>query len=300
MFQAAASSQLKVLRLLGERFYHEHEDYGSSIWCLEHVFSASFNIRDASSSAVSTILHSFLVYIKALLRASGHPDPCHDRHLAKLLGFREVSPHMFVVYSGTPLASFAKEVRKHSGFDSQAQDEVILHGPDLHRIIKMWIPVHIRLRGSEENIACRRSRVFFPCVPYVALGTCGRSRAQCYNEHVQSLELTGEWFTARLRIVLQQVMVYQAHNDSSRRKQTRFVFPSEICPSAIADHESDILGIGSMSFTSHSSLQATSSAQSRLSTGLIYLRLKRLFPLSGNGLGTSFSPSCRAPRTFRS
>ena len=207
MFQAIASREYKTLRVLGERFYHEHADFASCLLCLEHVFSTPFNLQNASTSDVAVILQSFLVYIRTLYLVLGHPDPCRDRSLPKLFGFQQSSPDMFLVYDGTRLM---EEVLRQRVLISKENDGVSVRGPDLRNIIQSWIRRHILLRGTNENVSCRNSPAYSPCAAYVMLGECGRLGGDCYNAHLQSGDLIMEGLSLRVRIILQQILVYQA------------------------------------------------------------------------------------------
>ncbi|THH32624.1 hypothetical protein EUX98_g1581 [Antrodiella citrinella] len=206
MFQLIAARNYSSLQALGERFHTVHNDFISAMLCLDHAFSTTLNMQNASPSEVSTLLQSFLLYAKGLARIAFHWDPAHKTDLQRLFGFSEISANVFLVPKRTRL--YHEVLKRKRIITTEEEAGITLRGQDLGQVIRTWIQGHLSSRARNENLACRNARAYFPCSAFIVFGDCARA-GDCYNAHVPAASLDTDWFHCRIRINFQQILVYQ-------------------------------------------------------------------------------------------
>lgn len=205
MFQAIADRKYSLLRVLGVRLQNEHQDLISALLCFDHLFSLPLNLQNASVSDMAVILEAFLLYNRGLSRIAYHRNPCQDPGFQRLFGFRESTPNMFSVHHGTLL----KEALLNSRILATTEEAgVVVRGLDLSVVLTRSIHNHLLARTRNENLMCRHARAYSPCAAFTVLGECARG-GECWSAHIPSNLLDADWFHCRIRIVFQQILVYQ-------------------------------------------------------------------------------------------
>lgn len=205
MFQHIAARKFSPLMALGLRFHKKHNDSISALLCFDHRFSMPFNFQDTPASELSPILTAFLIYAKGLSRVAFHWNPCQDEHFQRLFGFSEFSADRFLVHDDTLLKNVVLDA---SVLISVEENGVGIRAWDLQHILTQWIRNHMVKRVQNENLLCRHARAYSPCVAFTVLGECVRG-GECYHAHLPGASLDSDWFHHRVRIVLQQILVYQ-------------------------------------------------------------------------------------------
>ena len=201
MFQLISKGDYKHLRALGERLYHGCQDSISALLCFDHFFSMPFNLQELSTSGLATVLASFLLYTKGLTSIAFHRTASSDPRFQRLFGFQQASANMFLVFRGSLLAT---EILKNSRI-LVTKDEagIVVRGVDLDWMLNNWMRSHLVLRIKNHS-----ARAFSPCIPYTMIGDCYRG-SDCRHAHLAATSLTSDWFHCRIRIIFQQILVYQ-------------------------------------------------------------------------------------------
>lgn len=207
MFRAIVSKDPQHLRVLGERFHQRHKNEAAALLCLDHAFTCRLDLEYASQADVMTTLKHFLLYSRLLLHFASQPQLSSLAAIQRLFGFTsEVdSEDFFVVHQDTLL---------YASCNSRALPSIQLHEQgiavlrtELDFLLRQQLRDHLCIRVTEENQMCRNGKAFHPCIAHVAFSRCSRIE-HCPLDHVPSEKFDVEFFNLRVRIVLQQILIY--------------------------------------------------------------------------------------------
>ncbi|RDB28998.1 TPR and ankyrin repeat-containing protein 1 [Hypsizygus marmoreus] len=205
MFIAILSDQKLELARLGETFFRA-QSFPSAILCLDHYFMRFPSTKMMPVQELGKMLQLFLDYVRLLHELAFKVDPLTTASVAKMFGFRRSSGDDFII----PIDTFLYRNLVKTNFPSARHSslgEISISGWDLSRTLRRAICDHIRQRISEENEVVQRSPQFSPCLTFIAFGYC--NRIECPNEHTHSSLLTNDWYNARIRVHLQQMLILQ-------------------------------------------------------------------------------------------
>ncbi|KAJ7171695.1 hypothetical protein C8R43DRAFT_874648, partial [Mycena crocata] len=210
MFQAIADGEVSKLQLLGRSFF-ENENPAAATLCLDHSFTNLPRIQALRADAVAQNLELFLIYVKLLHHFAFNVDPSNSAVAEKLFGYRREGEKNYYIPQGTFL---------HHGLGNRSSDGPITSS-DLRKMFHDLLSDHLAKRVRDENQICRIARaVQGPCLTFAIFnGHCNRSN--CPQEHVLASLLNSEQYNLRVRIHLQQILIYQSLHrvidDSERR-----------------------------------------------------------------------------------
>jgi hypothetical protein len=220
MFQAIILGKSGRLQQLG-RIFHQDHNKAAALLCLDHIFATPPHIQEATIQHTISLLAMFITYTRLLHDIANLVEPCNDLLVQKLFAFQVSREDMFSVFPG---ASLYREVDNQQEPPFHEKDgKRSVSRRDLSRILKNYLAERLRSRIMEENDICRRAKVFSPCLNAL-LGTC--TRTECPRDHVDPAILNPDWYNLRVRIHLQQILVFQnlhfVNLGTERGKQRRY------------------------------------------------------------------------------
>jgi hypothetical protein len=227
MFQAIISGNSDRLQQLG-LIFHKKQNKAAELLCLDHIFNTPPRIQGATIQHTISSLAMFYSYSRLLHDIANLADPCHDSLVQKLFAFQVSREDMFSIFRS---ASLHREVDDQQERLFHEQDgKLSVSRVDLSRVLKTYLGERLRSRITEENDICRRAKLFSPCLNAL-LGTCVRT--DCPRDHVDPAILNPDWYNLRVRIHLQQILVFQNSHfvilGSERGKQRMYVAQRIYC-----------------------------------------------------------------------
>lgn len=207
MFRAIVAQNPQQLRIMGERFHRWHKDDAAALLCLDHAFTCPLELERASQADLMIILKDFLLYSQLLLGFASQRQPSSLPAVQRLFGFTSEadSEHFLVVRKGTILYDRCIQcaltsIRPHE------QDIAVIR-TELDSLLRRLLRDHLSVRVTGENELCRNAKAFRPCIVHAAFSRCARID-YCPLDHISADKFDVEFFNLRVRIVLQQIMIY--------------------------------------------------------------------------------------------
>ncbi|KAJ6573822.1 hypothetical protein DFH09DRAFT_1361892 [Mycena vulgaris] len=204
MFQAIANRETSRLQLLGESF-SKRDNAEVSLLCLDHCFANPPKIQALQVDAVAKILQVFYTYVRLLHYFAFNVDPCSSSVAEKLFGYRREGETNFLIPQGTFLYLALP--------DRSANGNILLTGAELRMLFNQSLRDRLARRVRDENEMCRITKAFEgPCLTFALFnGHC--NRGNCPQEHVLASSFNSQEYNLRVRIHLQQILIYQSlHN----------------------------------------------------------------------------------------
>lgn len=213
MFQAIISGDQVTLLQLGQHFLHLRTDIGTaaSLLCFDHVFSSSMTLDGISTSLIAIKLAEFLPYVQTLQKLAAIPYPRLNKVNQILFGFCSQTETEYLLPNQT---SLYPRLRDHSA--AVVEQGIIVTRWELDRIIKSVLNNLLRSKVNELMNICRRASAFRPpCLSYL-FGRCLKN--ECSRAHIDIRSYGANDYNVRLRIQLQQILIYQTVHVSERNK----------------------------------------------------------------------------------
>lgn len=207
MFRAMIADDFAALLELGERFHRWHENDAAALRCLDHVFTGLPKLLVASALEVTSSLHHFLLYVRLLQGFLSKVYSCDNEDIQRLVGFEAATEDLFLVPRETYLFSCCNH-RSTPSLRPTDQGVLVLRW-EIERLFKQILRARLHQKVVGENDLCRRLRSLQPCLAFVASGRCVRLEAgECPLEHLPAEAHNLELYNLRVRIVLQQILIY--------------------------------------------------------------------------------------------
>ncbi|KAJ7451097.1 hypothetical protein FB451DRAFT_1566339 [Mycena latifolia] len=204
MFQAISRREFSHLEPLGEIF--EAANQAAALLCLDHCFTTPPEIQELQVAGIASKLQAFLAYVK-LLNIFTWMDPCHLPIVGKLFGFIRQGEDSFLIPEGTFLHSTLR-YQDHPACRRSAETNIVLSGYELRDVYHRTLKERLRRRVQEENELCKKTRAFSPCLVFAIFdGYC--NRGDCPQEHISAELIDTQQYNLRVRIHLQQIMIFQ-------------------------------------------------------------------------------------------
>ncbi|KAJ7139425.1 hypothetical protein C8R44DRAFT_764441 [Mycena epipterygia] len=204
MFQAINRREISKLEPLGEIF--EESNPAAALLCLDHCFTNPPKIQALQVDGVADKLQTFHSYVK-LLNFFTWADPCNFPIVEKLFGFVRQGEDSFWIPESTFLHSALRQ-QNHPACRRSVQESVVLSGSELKDIFHRALKDRLLTRVVEENEACKRAHAFSPCLVFSVFdGHC--NRVDCPHEHIPAALISAQHYNLRVRIHLQQILIYR-------------------------------------------------------------------------------------------
>jgi hypothetical protein len=199
------SGDHKQLRDLGQAFAR-NQNYSAALLCLDHFFKTIPRFQSSDCHQVADILAIFTTYVSFLRDTAHNPDPCHDVSIRRLFGFRLENENEFFLPSNTFLNHRLMEHRMP--IIRLVGEGAMVSGHILGRLLLNCLSDRLRDVILREDSICHTTKAFTPCLSYIASGNC--YRVECPQIHVDVTSLQPSWYNMRVRIHLQQILIFQA------------------------------------------------------------------------------------------
>ncbi|KAJ6573853.1 hypothetical protein DFH09DRAFT_1311930 [Mycena vulgaris] len=204
MFQAIGRREFSQLEPLGEAF--EATNPAAALLCLDHCFTNRPELQELQVDGVASKLQAFLAYAK-LLNTFTWMDPCHWPVVEKLFGYVRQGENTFSIPAGTFLHSALRQ-QDHPAFHRSAEQNILLSGSELRDVFHRTLKDRLRRRVQAENDVCKQTRAFSPCLVFAMFdGQCNRD--DCPHEHLPMALIDAQQYNLRVRIHLQQILIFQ-------------------------------------------------------------------------------------------
>ncbi|KAJ7171712.1 hypothetical protein C8R43DRAFT_1231226 [Mycena crocata] len=204
MFQSICRREIPKLELLGEEF--EATNPVAALVCLDLVFTNPPKIQALHVDGVAKKLQTFYTYVR-LLNLFTWADPCHWHLAEKLCGYVRQGENDFLIPEGTFLHSVLRQ-QNHPAFHTSIEENVVIAGSELRDVFRRSLINRLEQRVQQENEMCKRTKAFTPCLLFSVFdGNC--NRVECPNEHVSDTLINPQQYNLRVRIHLQQILIYQ-------------------------------------------------------------------------------------------
>lgn len=202
MFQAILSEDVTRLQQLGLKF-HLEDNKPAALLCLDHVHTSPFEFQGTTLEETISTLEMFHAYAKLLHDVAFNPDPCHEGTVQKLFAFSPRGEDSFFVPQGT----FIYNAIAEQAVQFEADHDVrLVSQTEISQAFKNGLSERLRRRVMDENEVCRSAKIFSPCL-YALEGSC--QRPECPRDHVDPARLNQKWYNDRVRIHLQQILIFQ-------------------------------------------------------------------------------------------
>lgn len=210
MFQAIISNSPDSavrLRKLGEAFYRS-KNRSAALLCFDHSFSEPPQLHSMNCLNIADILDVFLKYSRLLYDFAFNSDPRDAVSVQKVFGFLRHGEDTFLIPEGTFLHLALCE-DQHPALARSTDCGCLISGWELAQFYPHALGDRLRRRVSSQNEMCRETRAFSaPCLSFMAFGNCYKD-TDCPDEHISAHSLTVAWFNTRIRIHMQQILIYQ-------------------------------------------------------------------------------------------
>ncbi|KAG5636543.1 hypothetical protein H0H81_007673 [Sphagnurus paluster] len=228
MFKAIVAYEGAELAKLGSSFLRQNTR--CAVLCLHHYFQNFPRVTGKTVLELGNILSLFLAYIGILYDLAFRVDPrVAPTSVHKLFGIQRSTADEYLVPAGT-FFHLPATISRRSQLPSDLG--VSISGWDFCQIFKRAICEHLSQRIAVHDDLWRHVPQLSPCLTFVTSAYC--NRVACPKEHTPASSLSIEWYNARVRITLQQVLILQSlhfvrnggNGDSERKK--RHILDSKI------------------------------------------------------------------------
>lgn len=226
MFRSIALGKVAKLQELGGRLLSVHQDATAALLCLDHVFYGKpVKIQPASSPEAVSLLEGFLCYVKELQRVALEQQPVQDPALQRLFGFYPLDgvENAFLLPPGTFFHRFHHRRQNNATSEDESQP-LTLNGYELTNLFQSALRERLKRGVADENTLCARARAIFPCPTLSMFGVC--NSRECSGAHEGNIAPDLSDFKNRVRVVFQQILIYQTINSLEDRaivaKQRRY------------------------------------------------------------------------------
>jgi hypothetical protein len=210
MFKAIGNNDFSTLLSLGYRLGIAGAR-AASLLCLDHAFRTGRKLATASEEEVSLYLRQFYTYLH-LLRDIATEHNVKQPGVRRLFGLSfSDSDGTYLVLAGTYLHKF---IVKASWSALRSGDEgLYLSSSQAASYLRFAILERLRIRVDHHDLACGYVKAFEPCcIAYTVFGQCNNS--ECRRQHIDVRKVTKDWFSLRVGIHLQQIMILQVRAQS--------------------------------------------------------------------------------------
>ncbi|KAI3622615.1 hypothetical protein WG66_015967 [Moniliophthora roreri] len=202
MFNSILSTSIPVTAYCEQgRSFLLDQNLAAAILCFENYFSAFTTLQDRNIplKAIVEELELFLQYITLLISELKAFPSESNNVLSKLFGFRSISNDQMLLSPGSFLSSHCDEALTTEG--------IALSPVKLSLLLKSSVMGHLQWQMEQENELCKNIKAFSLCLPFSVAGIC--SRPSCTKAHIGGRNLTAVYYTLRVRVHLQQVLLFR-------------------------------------------------------------------------------------------
>ena len=171
----------------------------AALLCLDHYFDSSpyFRNWDLTPEELAPELELFHVFIERLTSTLADV-PLEESGLHKLFGYRKSSDNQFHLLPQSPL--YDRYLQLHGA--ERVREATLM---ELHGCTKDVVSARLEVLIDHIIEDCKNIKAFSLCLSFSEVGYCNRT--SCPKAHVHSSQLDGKYYTLRVRIHLQVVLL---------------------------------------------------------------------------------------------
>jgi hypothetical protein len=205
MFEAIQRVDRTSLCALAKNFVKTRND-PAALLCLDHVFSSPLELQNLPLVKVYASLSLYLDYIRLLNKFRRDESLVQGSNNQRLFGFQDLGGDRYLVPEHTLLH---EKLTKQSGPSKRSANEYRCGHDELSRVINKLISGRIDNRTEIQNTACREIHGFSPCLQLLVQKECNppEGKGPCTFQHIQSEQLTVDWYRTRIRLILLQFQI---------------------------------------------------------------------------------------------
>lgn len=212
-----------ALHTLADKFIRKHGDLASAVLCLDYVFQTWTHIESAAANVVWTSLERFSLYTRELQQMPFERNLPGNEHLQRLFGFypNPDAEDLVVIPTATLVYQFLTTWQGSNRYRiiSVREDAFVLTSWGLPAVLKAAIREHLQKRIRDENYACFGAAAFRICPVFMVIGERdSRHRERCSISH-DPQDMTLVALESRLRMLWQQLHIYQWATVFERRNE---------------------------------------------------------------------------------
>lgn len=226
-----------TLHALVDKFILKHNDLALAVLCLDYVFKTWTAVENAKADVVWSALQRFSFYTRVLQQMPFEKNLSGDRKLQRLFGFypNPDATDLVIIPVATLLHQFitAWQERYQFRIIEIRKDGYVLPSWELPVALKRAIREHLKMRIRIENNACSRAAAFRLCPVFIVMGERDSHRRElCHSSHDQQ-DMTLAALNSRLRMLWQQILIYQWATVFERRDEFTWQRRCEISSSSL-------------------------------------------------------------------
>ena len=208
MFEAIRSADHERLSALAKTLIGMGEDT-AALLCLDHVFSSPLELQGLPLDEIEALLSLYFDYVRLLNKLRRDKSLDQDSNLQRLFGFQVLEENH---YKAPRYTTLHESLTKRLTSSRKAASGYTCGSDELQQGIDRLISSRISDRTEIQDEACRNVHGFSPCLRLLVQGKCDSSRRgePCTLQHVQTEQLTVDWYHARLRLILLQFQILNA------------------------------------------------------------------------------------------
>ena len=170
--------------------------------CLDHVFAHPPSFHKATLMETESLLSLYLTYVRQLDQLWRDDQFSEGSNCQKIFAYEVQQDGRYLVPSNTFLHGGVSAAR---GIVNNPPSEYICSREELGRVISTTILDRIETRVGLQEVACRGTRGFSPCLNTFFGRNC--SKELCQFQHTPPHEITLNWFHARLRFLFLEFQI---------------------------------------------------------------------------------------------
>jgi hypothetical protein len=179
----------------------------AALLCLDRVFRIARNLQTADDVDVSAYMRHFHTYLD-LLREIANAQGGHERQgIRRLFGlsFSEADG-TYLANTGTYLHGFISE-KKYLVLRA-TEEGMYISSRQVADYLSRAVLDRLRIRVEHQQLAHKSLKVFKPCcISNAVFSQC--NSLECHRQHVDVKTISKTWYSGRVGIHLQQIMILQ-------------------------------------------------------------------------------------------
>jgi hypothetical protein len=205
MFRAIEINDVSALRGLAQSFYSA-DNKPAALLCLDHVFRTPPRLQAADDATVSQYLGAFYAYLHLLRSAAVDPN-IHTRHsIRKLFALTVAEDETYHSLRNTHLYQLV--TKKSWPCLLVTEQELGFSSNQVASYIKQALWGRITMRVAQQEATCTVMKAFSsPCIAHCVYSQCNTQG--CNRQHVDVKTVTTEWYSRRVGLHLQEIMILQ-------------------------------------------------------------------------------------------
>ncbi|KAI0641201.1 hypothetical protein C8Q79DRAFT_992409 [Trametes meyenii] len=217
MFRAIARRELSELDIHAKAFF-ARGNLAAAFLCLDHIFSTPMKLQTMPLVDIPAKLQTFMQYAQILQKFSTDSKVCGNKAIRKMFAILEAKDECFILPKDSYLSQKALENSRSLTPSAQAV-ELGTSVPrwELEKLLKHVLRSMLLRRVKDENLTLRNLRPLQPCLPYAVFLECHCNL--CPRHHINFQDYDAAMFNARVRVVIQQILIYHVLNSVKKSQQ---------------------------------------------------------------------------------